>query len=90
MSEEDILRFIIKSSLSEYGTDGKKLNKNTHFANDLGIDSMEKADLVCVLENQFDVFIPDDVLERVATIEDLAKALNVQIATKQNKKCCLK
>ena len=40
------------------------------FANDLGADSLDTVELVMALEEEFDIEIPDDAAEGIATVQD--------------------
>ncbi|MGK7882120.1 MAG: acyl carrier protein [Crocosphaera sp.] len=40
------------------------------FANDLSADSLDTVELVMALEEEFDIEIPDEVAEKIATVGD--------------------
>ncbi len=42
---------------------------------DLGADSLDIADIVMSLEEEFDVEVPDDVLQNIKTVGDIVKYL---------------
>lgn len=42
-------------------------------SDDLGADSLDIADIVMSLEEEFDVEVPDDVLANVKTVGDIVK-----------------
>lgn len=46
-----------------------------HIQNDLGLDSLGVMELVADIEERFAVTIPNDVLNELATVDDVAKAL---------------
>lgn len=48
-----------------------ELNKDSVLATDLGLKSFELYDLICKVEEAFDIEIPDRVLERLVTVNDL-------------------
>jgi acyl carrier protein len=66
------LRQIIAEQL---GIDPDKVTDETSFVNDLGADSLDTVELVMVLEEEFDVDIPDDVAENLQTIGDVIRYL---------------
>ena len=43
--------------------------------NDLGINSLELADLICICEEEFDIEIADDDLKGFITVSDVVKYL---------------
>ncbi|MEG1027072.1 MAG: acyl carrier protein [Oscillospiraceae bacterium] len=42
-------------------------------SDDLGADSLDIADIVMSLEEEFDVEVPDDVLQNIKTVGDILK-----------------
>ncbi|MDJ0662091.1 MAG: acyl carrier protein [Crocosphaera sp.] len=40
-----------------------------NFANDLGADSLDTVELVMALEEEFDIEIPDEAAENIATVQ---------------------
>lgn len=53
----------------------RTIRPNDHIQNDLGLDSLGVMELVADVEDRFSVSIPNDVLSTIATVEDIAKAL---------------
>ena len=53
-----------------------KLTDDTLFVEDLSADSLEIVELVMALENEFDVEIPEDAVEKIKSIGDLADVLS--------------
>ncbi len=63
----------VKKILSEqFDVDMSELNENTNIEEDLGADSVEVIDLLMSLEDEFDVEIPDEAIDEIRTIGDLA------------------
>lgn len=52
-----------------------RLEESTDILEDLAVDSVEVMDMLCALEEEFDVSIPLNTLSSVRTIEDLATAI---------------
>jgi len=69
---------------SLYGArlDSDGLKPDTSF-DDLGADSLDKVELIMELEEEFDVTIPDDAVERFKTIGDVMR----WIFQRAEKKC---
>ena len=49
------------------------------FTNDLGADSLDVVDLVMTLEDEFDIEIPDEDIEKIHTVGELAHYLEEHI-----------
>lgn len=63
----------VKSILSEqFEVDTNELTENTHIENDLGADSVDVIDLLMSLEDEFQVEIPDEAIDEIRTVGDLA------------------
>ena len=50
------------------GVDTTEVVDDAHFANDLGADSLDTVELIMEFEKEFDVQIPDDKAEAIATV----------------------
>ena len=53
----------------------EKLNADTDIINDLDADSLDLAEMVMNIEDEFDIEIDDDVLTNLHTIGDVAEEL---------------
>lgn len=53
------------------GVEESTLTAETSFEGDLGVDSLDLFELVMALEEEFDVEIPTDDLEKIKTIGDV-------------------
>ena len=67
MSVEDKVKDIIVDQL---GVDEKQVTLEASFVDDLGADSLDTVELVMALEEEFDIEIPDDEAEKIATVQD--------------------
>jgi acyl carrier protein len=47
-----------------------EVKPEANFQNDLGADSLDTVELVMALEEAFDVEIPDEEAEKIATVQD--------------------
>lgn len=47
-----------------------KLKPEATFTNDLGADSLDTVELIMELEKEFNITIPDDQAEKIATVGD--------------------
>ena len=67
MSVEDKVKDIIVDQL---GVDEKQVTLEASFVDDLGADSLDTVELVMALEEEFDIEIPDEEAEKIATVQD--------------------
>lgn len=67
MSVQDKLISIIAEQLS---VDKDKVVPAASFVDDLGADSLDLVELIMAMEEAFDVEIPDNVAEKIITVQD--------------------
>ncbi|MDE7427169.1 MAG: acyl carrier protein [Muribaculaceae bacterium] len=68
MSEiADRVKAIIVDKLS---VDEDKVTETAAFTTDLGADSLDTVELIMEFEKEFDLSIPDDQAEKIATVGD--------------------
>ncbi|MBF2078081.1 MAG: acyl carrier protein [Synechococcales cyanobacterium T60_A2020_003] len=68
MSDETFQK--VKKIVSEQlGVDESQVTPEASFANDLGADSLDTVELVMALEEEFDIEIPDEAAENIATVQ---------------------
>ena len=67
MSVEEKVKEIIVDQL---GVDEKQVNSEASFIDDLGADSLDTVELVMDLEEEFDIEIPDEDAEKIATVQN--------------------
>jgi acyl carrier protein len=61
---------IIKDKLN---VDVKDITPEASFASDLGADSLDTVELIMEFEKAFDLSIPDEEAEKIATVGDVIK-----------------
>ena len=66
-SVEDKVKEIIVEQL---GVEEEDVTPNAKFIEDLGADSLDTVELVMALEEHFDIEIPDEDAEKIATVGD--------------------
>ena len=64
------VKAIIVDKLS---VDEAEVKNEASFSNDLGADSLDTVELIREFEKQFNVTIPDDQAEKIATVGDAIK-----------------
>ena len=62
--EERVINIVAES----LATDKDKVTRECHFVNDLGADSLDLAELVMALEDEFDISIPEEVASEIQTV----------------------
>ena len=67
MSVEEKVKEIIVDQL---GVDEKQVSSEASFIDDLGADSLDTVELVMALEEEFDIEIPDEDAEMIATVQN--------------------
>jgi len=64
---------VIDIVCDQLGVSRDKVTPETHFINDLGADSLDTVELVMELEEEFDISIPDEDAEKIATVGEAIK-----------------
>jgi acyl carrier protein len=49
---------------------------DTHITDDLNADSLDAMEVILKIEEEFDVEIPDDIVQTIQTISDLVEFLD--------------
>jgi len=66
MSIEERVKKIVAEQL---GSGEDEITNESSFIDDLGADSLDTVELVMTLEEEFDIEIPDDDAEKIATVQ---------------------
>lgn len=74
------MREELMQMLTEY-TGGKvrDIQPDCVLTADLGLNSVELLDLVCLIEEKYDIVIPDRVLQTLVTIKDVVEYLEAHV-----------
>jgi len=67
---EDIASKVKKIISDKLGIEESKVTPEASFTNDLGADSLDTVELIMDLEKEFNISIPDDAAENIATVQD--------------------
>lgn len=73
-SYEETLR-ITTEILTKHVAEGHEVRPAAHIQNDLGLDSLGVMEVVADIEDRFGFVIPNEVLDKVTTVEEIARAL---------------
>jgi acyl carrier protein len=69
MSQDEILSKVQKIVAEQLSVELETVKPEASFANDLGADSLDTVELVMALEEEFDIEIPDEAAEGIATVQ---------------------
>ena len=56
--------------VDKLGVDESEVKPEATFTNDLGADSLDTVELIMELEKEFNITIPDEQAEKIATVGD--------------------
>lgn len=56
----------------------EELTNDANLRNDLGVDSLDAVEIIMCIEKKFDISIPDDVVEKLGTVNDIVDYLLLQ------------
>jgi acyl carrier protein len=71
----------VKSIIVEkLGVDEADVTREASFTNDLGADSLDTVELIMEFESEFDLTIPDEEAENIATVGDAIDYLEAKAA----------
>ena len=66
----DIKWRVISIIVDKLGVDEGEVTSEASFTNDLGADSLDTVELIMEFEKEFNIAIPDDQAEKIATVGD--------------------
>lgn len=71
----------VKSIIVEkLGVEESDITRDASFTNDLGADSLDTVELIMEFEKEFDITIPDEDAEKIATVGDAVEYLQEKTA----------
>lgn len=62
--------------VDKLGVDESDVERDASFTNDLGADSLDTVELIMEFEKEFNITIPDEEAEKIATVGDAIDYLN--------------
>lgn len=80
MSQEEIFARVKKIVAEQLEVEPDQVLPQANFANDLGADSLDTVELVMALEEEFDIEIPDEAAEQIATVQAVVDYINNKVA----------
>ncbi len=76
----DIQKKVTSILIEKLGIPESEITPDANFVKDLGIDSLDYAELVMDFEQTFDIKIPDDDAEKLQTISQAVKYIESKIS----------
>jgi acyl carrier protein len=70
---------VIKITCDQLGTTPDKITDQTSFVNDLGADSLDTVELVMSFEDEFEISIPDEDAEKIASVGDAIRYVEEKV-----------
>ena len=80
MGSEEIFEKVKKVIMEQLGVSDSAITLEASFIDDLGADSLDIVELVMALEEEFDIEIPDNDAEKVATVGDVVDYIKEHVA----------
>jgi len=69
----DVNSRVVAIIVDKLGVDEAEVTAEASFTNDLGADSLDTVELIMEFEKEFNIAIPDDQAEKIATVGDAVK-----------------
>lgn len=67
---QDVESKVKEIIIDKLGVDESEVTADANFTNDLGADSLDTVELIMEFEKDFDLSIPDEDAENIATVGD--------------------
>lgn len=68
--------------VDKLGVDENEVTPAASFTNDLGADSLDTVELIMEFEKEFNIAIPDDQAEKIATVEQATNFIEEALKNK--------
>ncbi|MBC3209622.1 acyl carrier protein [Pseudomonas sp. SWRI111] len=76
-----VIERLRKIVIDHLGVESDEVVGPASFTDDLGADSLDVVELVMAMEDEFDVKIPDDAAEGIATVQQAVDYVTAQIGS---------
>lgn len=73
VTSELILNRVVKVIHEQLDIEKDQVNPHSHLIKDLGADSLDTVELVMALEEEFELDIPDEVAEKINTVQSVVE-----------------
>lgn len=78
---QEIFERVKKIVAEQLEVDPNDVTPQANFANDLNADSLDTVELVMALEEEFDIEIPDEAAEQIATVQSAVDYISNKVET---------
>lgn len=78
---DDLSAKVTSIIVEKLGVDESDITPEASFTNDLGADSLDTVELIMEFEKEFDLTIPDEEAENIATVGDAVSYLSEKTAS---------
>lgn len=78
---QEIFGRVKKIVAEQLEVDANDVTPESNFANDLNADSLDTVELVMALEEEFDIEIPDEAAEQIATVQAAVDYISNKVET---------
>lgn len=78
---KEIFEKVKKIVAEQLEVDPNIVTAEANFANDLNADSLDTVELVMALEEEFDIEIPDEAAEQIATVQAAVDYISKKVET---------
>lgn len=76
----DIKNKVKEIVVNQLGVDEEEVTDSASFTNDLGADCLDTVELVMQFEKEFNIYAPDTVWERLATVGEVVDYIERELA----------
>ena len=77
---DNIEKKVTEIIVDKLGVEESDVTPGASFTNDLGADSLDTVELIMEFEKEFDITIPDEDAEQIATVGDAVNYLKAHTA----------
>lgn len=67
---------IIEIIEEELDTNGKVITENTKIVEDLGADSLDKAEIMIAIQEEFNISVNEEEIAKISTLKDIVDYIN--------------
>ncbi len=77
---ETVSQQVIELASNQSGIPQEQISLDSQFITDLGFDSLDLAEFVMMVEDKFDIAVPDEEAETIRTVRDAVQAIQKLMA----------